>query len=110
VRTYVTDSLSPGTLAAVAARCLELGFSSSLESVYWLPVAEAHHTPVQREHRESCGPYAMALTFEEDSIALELLVRSRSALHCNCIGYASPALREHMMQYVDDLIDSLSTH
>jgi hypothetical protein len=105
MRTYVIDDLSPETLATVSDSCTELGLSSSIEGVFWLPVADSNLTPLQQEHKGACGPFVMALTIEEDALILELLVRSRNTLHCDCICYASPALRTHMMQYVDGLVD-----
>ena len=50
----------------------------------------------------------MALEVEEHSLRLELLVRARSRLRCDCVHYASPALVTHMIESLEQLLTDLS--
>ncbi len=47
----------------------------------------------------------MGLELEETSLRLELLVRARGRLRCDCVHYAGPALREHMIAWLERLLN-----
>ena len=49
----------------------------------------------------------MALECEETSLRLELLVRARGRIRCECVAYASPELQRHMMGYITDTLKEL---
>lgn len=107
MRNYVVDSLSPEDCGRVNKHLETLGMSSSVEGLYWLPVPKQYLTPMQQEHSPECGPYCLGLSVESDSLVLELLVRGKGVMHCPCIAYASPALREHMINWLDQLLVTL---
>ena len=107
MRAYRIDDLTPQDVALLKERLNALHLAGSVEGMYWLPVAAEHLSPLQREHLPLCGPYALALEVEEDCLHLELLVRARNQLRCACVHYASPELRAHMLQYMDDMLREL---
>ena len=47
------------------------------------------------------------LECEETSLRLELLVRARGRIRCECVAYASPELQRHMMDYITDTLKEL---
>ena len=73
----------------------------------WLPIPTHMLSAVQKEHESQCGPYVMALECEETSLRLELLVRARGRIRCECVAYASPELQRHMMDYITDTLKEL---
>ena len=104
---YAVDDLSAEETARLAQALRDMEFSSGMNGLYWLPVPEAMLSPVQREHAADCGPYALGLELEEHSLRLELLVRARGRLRCDCVRYAGPELRAHMIAYLDQLLTDL---
>ncbi len=81
-----------------------MNLQSGVEGVYWLPIPSELHSEIQKEHASKCGPYVMALEVDDESLCLELLVRAKSVLHCNCVSYAHAELEQYMMRYVDSLL------
>ena len=49
----------------------------------------------------------MALETEETSVHLELLVRARGRIRCDCLSFASIELRNHMIAYVESQLTEL---
>ncbi|WMW65879.1 hypothetical protein [Nitratidesulfovibrio liaohensis] len=107
MRTYCIDDLTTEDSAAVRARLNEMDLGGGMNGLYWLPVPQHHLTPVQVAHGESCGPFCLALEVDETALRMELLVRARGMLRCECIAYASPELRAHMIDYLDGLLADL---
>ncbi|MGE9986049.1 hypothetical protein [Desulfovibrio sp. SGI.169] len=107
MRWYVVDDLSAGETARLAQALRDMEFSSGVDSLYWLPVPENLLSPVQRKHAVDCGPHALGLELEEHSLRLELLVRARGRLRCDCVHYAGPELRARMIAYLDQLMADL---
>ena len=59
-----------------------------LDGLYWKPVDEALLTrhaggPIH------CEPLFFTLTLTPESLACELLVRTRNRMRCDCMGYAT---------------------
>ncbi len=103
MRSYVIDSLEVDVTTALATLLKDLELQSSLAGIFWLPVPAQFLNNAQKEHVENCGPYVMALEIETFCVHLEFLVRAQNALHCTCVAYADAALRQYMMDYVDNL-------
>ncbi len=104
MHSYVIDELTIDQTNNITKRLNSMNLQSGVEGVYWLPIPEKFHTDIQQEHASKCGPYVMALEVDEDCICLELLVRAKNILHCNCVNYAQSELEQHMMRYVDSLL------
>ena len=108
MRTYTIDQLEEADIAAINARLLDMELQAGLEGVYWLPVPRDMLTPIQKEHSASCGPYCLALEVEHNAVHLELLVRGMSRIRCECLSFASQELRNHMIRYLEDLLQELA--
>ncbi len=107
MRQYRIDQLTTADLRRIAERLAEMELGAGLDGMYWLPVPPTLLTPLQQKHVPHCGPYVMSVELEGDALSLELLVRGRGRLRCECVGYASPALQGYMIGYVDDMLRDL---
>ena len=104
MRQYRIDQIDAQDVARIRQRLQVMELGAGLDDIFWLPVPTALLTELQQNHHEQCGPYVMTLELEADAVTLELLVRARGRLRCECIGYATEALQTHMMRYVDTLL------
>lgn len=107
MRTYTIDQLEEADIAAVNSRLLDLDLQAGLEGVYWLPVPRDMLTPIQLEHFDHCGPYCLALEVEANAVHMELLVRGMGRIRCECLSFASEALRNHMIAYLESMLTDL---
>lgn len=107
MRCYIVDELSKETLRHLAEALESKGWASGIEKLYWLPLAENKLTPLQKEHALSCGPHCMALELLDNGVRLELLVRARGKMRCECIAYTCPEAERAMMEYVDSLLENI---
>lgn len=104
MRQFVIDQLSreeKSNLESYLKRTLTPG---PMAGIYWLEVPDDLLSGDQREHG-GCGPYFFAVELEDESVTFELLIRSQSNLHCSCIAYATPAQRDHVLRFVDRMLD-----
>lgn len=107
MRTYCIDELREEETARLAERLKRAALAAGMPDLYWLPVPETLLNGVQQEHLGECGPYAMALELFPDALRLELLVRARNRLRCDCVAYAGPELVVHMIDHVNGLLREL---
>lgn len=104
MRSYCVDDITSEQMAHLTESLTAMELGAGIEGLFWLPVPQQMLTETQQEHAEQCGPHCMALEVTEDSLRLELLVRARNMLRCACIGYASPELERHMIDYIDAIL------
>ena len=107
MQSYLIDELSLEDYKKIKNHLLELKLQSSIDDLFWFPIPQKLLSPMQLEHSASCAPYVCALELSENSARLELLVRSTQQLRCDCIAKASPAVREHMIEYLETTLTEL---
>lgn len=107
MRQFVIDQLSPKERQAVRLHLTKTAEAGPLENMFWLKLETEMLTETQRSHPD-CGPFYLAIELGEDSVSFELLVRSQSTLHCQCIAYASPAQREFLLDFIDAMTADLA--
>ena len=105
MRSYCIDEIAPAELERIVRRLDSMDLSAGLEGLYWLPVPANLLTPIRKEHESECGPYVLALEILDDAVRLELLVRARNRLRCDCVAYAEHDLVSHMIAYVHALLE-----
>jgi hypothetical protein len=107
MRSYYLDEFVPGELERLVERLDSMELSAGMEDLYWLPVPKNLLTPLQKKHEGECGPYVLALEILDAALRLELLVRARNKLRCECVAYAEHKLASHMIVYLHGLLDEL---
>lgn len=110
MKLYVIEDLTREDIQAIAARLQELELGAGMEGLFWLPLPTDLLHDVQKEHAKECGPHCMALEILENSIKIELLVRARNKLRCDCVCYASTALKAHVIEYMDSMLSDLGIY
>jgi hypothetical protein len=81
--------------------------AAPLEGIYWLELEQNILTPIQAAH-ESCGPHVFALMLENDYLSCELLVRIKTNIKCDCMGYATKKQRDWLIDQTDAILEKLS--
>ncbi len=108
MRSYLVEDLFNGDAKRIEESLKAKDFSGPMDGLFYLPVPQEMLQGLQREHLPECGPYMMALEVnygvEKANLKLELLVRARNNLRCDCIAYAGPELRAYMIDFLDDFI------
>jgi hypothetical protein len=107
MRSYYIDEFVPGELERLAERLGSMDLYAGMEELYWLPVPSSLLTSTQKKHEHECGPYVVALEILGEALRLELLVRARNRLRCDCVAYAEQRLVSHMILYLHALLDEL---
>ncbi len=107
MKLYIIEDLTGEHSLAIAKRLQDMDLGAEIDKLYWLPVPEKHLSALQQAHKHQCGPYVMALELLENSLRMELLIRARNMLRCECIAYATPGLQAHMSAYIDTLLNEL---
>lgn len=106
MKQYVIDEIRPADYVKVKDYLDETFGDAGIEGLYWVPLDETLCSAVQRTHEE-CAPFYMALELEPDRLSVELLVRTRSRMRCDCIHYADPRQRDWLIRTVDAIFEEL---
>jgi len=106
MRHFVIDQLSREERQAVLDYLRLNCQPGPINALFWLALPENLLAAGQIEH-DGCGPFYLAIEVGEENVAFELLVRSKSTLHCSCIAYANRAQREYLLEFIDAMIDKL---
>lgn len=107
MKNYLIDELYEEDITKIVDALTELKFNGSLDGLFYLPIPTNILQPEQAQHYKECGPYFMALEILPGSIKMELLVRARNKMRCSCIAYATKEQRDHMMNYLEELLQEL---
>ncbi len=109
MKQYVIDEIRPGEHQRLKAHLNEHFGDPAMDGIYWIPVDETLLDPRQQEH-EQCRPFYFALELGPQSLAVELLVRTRQRMRCDCIAYATEAQRNWIIAAVDAIFEKLELH
>lgn len=104
MRQFVIDELSPlerSNLESYLKRSLKPG---PMAGIFWLELPADLLSQAQQGH-DRCGPFYLAVEVEDKRICFELLVRSKTNLHCSCIAYASPVQRQFVLDFIDRMLE-----
>lgn len=107
MRNYRIDELNPGDVSRIRKALDSRELSSSLGDLYWLPLPPELLTDCQSEHAKECGPHSVGIECGEDFLNMELLVRARGRIRCDCIAYVTPDQRAWVMDWLDSLLREL---
>ncbi len=105
MRSYMLDELSAADMERVIGFLKQNALASSLERLYWLEIPVELYSRTQAEHRD-CAPFMFAAETGHDWIKLELFVRSREGLGCDCQGYCTPGQRDFILNLADRMLEA----
>ena len=106
MKQYVIDELRATDYESLRSYLQKHFDRAAMDGVYWIPVEKGILSDIQKAHR-ACQPHCIAVDLDENRLALELLVRSKSTMRCDCIRYATEAQRNRLIQFVDDIFNQL---
>lgn len=107
MRNYTIDELEPEAVGRIAKALDSRGMNASMDGMYWLELPTALLSDLQREHAPQCGPFCLGIEVLEDGVQMELLVRARQILRCDCVAYATPEQRAYAMDELDRTLREL---
>ena len=106
MKQYVVDELRPRDHDMLEAYLNENLDFAGLDGLYWKPIEEALLTSTQASHTH-CKPLFFALTLTSESLICELLVRTRNRMRCDCMGYATTAQRNWIVEWTEIIFKEL---
>ena len=107
MKQYIIDELRYNDYEKVKLYLDEnLGASSEIGGIYWLPIDKEILTGEQAAHTE-CLPLFFVIDLKPELISCELLVRTKNRIKCSCIDYATEKQRNWLIQYTDDMLKQL---
>ncbi len=106
MKQYVIDELRPQDYYKLKEYLDKTHGPAELGSIYWVPLATEVLTEVQWQHAD-CQPFYFAIELQEDRLALELLVRTKTRVRCACIGYAVDDQRTWILDRADAIFKHL---
>lgn len=107
MRSFLIDEITPENMTRLESWLTDQELRSGIDQLYHFPLPPKLLTPIQQDHAVTCGPFYMAVETGQDWIKLELLVRAKGILRCECISYATPAQQDHMVSYLENLLTDL---
>lgn len=107
MKQYVLDGFSPSDHARLKHYLDQYLESSFIDGIYWLELEQEILTPLQADHK-TCSPHVFALMLEPASLSCEFLVRIKTNIKCDCMGYASEVQRNWLMDQADAILEKLS--
>ncbi len=73
--------------------------------LFWLEIPHDLLSTTQQQHT-GCAPYYLAVELDTSSLRIELLVRSTTTLHCDCIAYATQPQRQFALDFLDTMLST----
>lgn len=106
MKQYVIDELRAADYKALKTYLAEHYGPAAMDGIYWIPVENGLLTDIQKAHRE-CQPHYIAVDLDENRLACELLVRTKSRMRCDCINYATEKQRSWLIALIDHIFNQL---
>jgi len=104
MRNLLYDEISTADMEAVRNHLKRHALPASIQDVYFVEFPDELLNAHQQDH-PNCSPHCFALEAGRNWIKIELLVRSLNTLHCSCIRYADRKQMEHILDFVERLIE-----
>lgn len=103
MRQIVIDELSPMERDNIDSYLKRTVKQGPMIGLYWMELPSDLLSPTQQDHQR-CGPFYCAVEVEAAKVTFELLIRSNTSLHCDCIAHATPAQRQFILDFVDTMV------
>ena len=106
MKQYVIDELRPADHQRIKDY-LDARFGpADMGTLYWIPLEPTLYAPEQRDHKD-CHPLYLAVQLTSDAVSLELLVRTKNRIRCDCIRYADGVQMEWGIGFIDAIFEKL---
>lgn len=106
MKSYFIDEIPSPDIMKIREFLSENAMQSNLEGIYWMKMPDDILNRNQFEHRE-CGPHVFAIEIGRDWIKMEFFVRSLKNMRCTCSGFCTTQQRNHVINFANDIIQSL---
>ncbi|MCP4160171.1 MAG: hypothetical protein GY760_08870 [Deltaproteobacteria bacterium] len=80
---------------------------SGFDDIFWIELPNEILNSIQKDHTD-CMPFYVAVDLEETFISIELLIRTRKSMRCECISYADNNQRDWILEHIDSIFNKLS--
>lgn len=107
MKQYVIDEIRFEDYEKIRAYLDENMDSCAIDGVYWLPLDFSVLNKTQAEHSK-CRPFYFVIELEPTRISCELLVRTRTAVRCDCMSYATEEQFLWLVRRTDSMLDELA--
>jgi hypothetical protein len=105
MRQFLIDDLSAEESANLDTYMKKALKQGAMEGLFWLYLPEDLLAEKQDGHEE-CGPFLFGIELTRNKLIAEFLVRNQSNLHCSCIGYATKAQRDFLLDFIDTMLEA----
>ena len=102
MRQFIIDDLSREEMDNLETYMNNKLDAGAMDGMFWLNVPEDLEAESQQGH-EDCRPFCFGFELTRDRMIMELLVRSRSNMHCSCIAYATKTQRDFALAFLDTM-------
>jgi hypothetical protein len=106
MRQYVIDELSPSDYKRVRGFLNEKLGHSGIDRLYWLPLPGEILSGLQKSHAD-CRPFFFAIHLESGRMICEFLIRTKSRVNCDCLGYATAPQVSWLIAFADHVLSEL---
>ena len=106
MKQYTVDELRFQDYNKIKAFMTQNYEGSEVEGIFWIPIDKSLLNETQAKHKD-CAPFYFAVDIEPTKMSCEFLIRTRNRIRCDCMGMASPAQRNWLMETIDSILDQL---
>jgi hypothetical protein len=106
MRYYLVDEISLSDMEKLNTFLGQDAIRSELEQLFWIQIPNELLNDIQVMHRE-CQPYQFAIELGNEWLKAEFFIRSKNNLRCACSEYCTPPQRDFIIQYIQDILETL---
>ena len=107
MKQYLVDELRAADFESLKNHLSKHYGPAAMSGIFWIPLPGDLLAENQRIHLD-CQPHYFAVDLDENRLACELLVRTKSRMRCDCISYATEVQRNWIVALIDDIFNQLN--
>ena len=104
---YLFDEIQSSDMEKIAEFLGKNTIKSNIGSVFWIEVPKDLLNDIQYSH-SVCAPHVIAVELDKNSVKFELFVRSMATLNCQCQGYPNRQQRAFILNYADNMLNTMT--
>ncbi len=106
MKQYVIDELRPEDHEKIKMYMDEHFGPVDMGDIYWIPLDPDLYDATQLSHDE-CRPFYFTIQLSSTSLVVELLVRTKNRIRCDCIKYATKEQFFWLISLIDAIFEQL---